>query len=453
MAIGIAVTAAVVSGTALGCIVFNYSKKHLPAHSPNHTDKSVPGLGEWSTGTDVIISNHTEETFELKKAIIQSAKKSIELSPNFAGGVKYRELLDLIDKQMDREKELYVHIIMSEDLLEPADKDMLHTLRVKHTSRFHYLITSRQLLLTPEMHTEENHVKMLVVDGKYFVSGGSGVHDKMVREELPEDLKTQPESVASGLIDKCFRDTDVIGRGDLAQLIRQQFFQLHRIWEFRTTTQDFDRYRPTDDSLTVCKMVDEHEKLRKRVKAKFIVGGPEHRHRNPIALQYAAQITNANRTIKIANLLFNPPAVIKNALRLKQESGIKVVGYFNGTSGKSSAAHYIYALPNRLNYDLLTGAYEYRGVDQLYHKKVALFDDQIAIVGTYNLGIKSADCDYECVFVIDDTQVAADIAEGLNQDAAKSKLLENENLAMVQQGIGHQFKGWVVSGALGNFFG
>lgn len=220
---------------------------------------------------------------------------------------------------------------------------------------------------------------------------------------------------ANSLLGNGFRDTDLIGHGQIAQTMRNEFFNLFRIWEHRMLGTAENRYFGSETKKTSsCPLFHQEEGLIRNCQMKYIISGPEHRARNPISRELAHLMRKAKKEIRIANLLFNPDATIRTACSFAKKKGIKITGYLNGTK---SLSHYLYALPNRLNYDLLTEAYEYHAPEQLYHKKVTTIDGRYTMVGSFNLGVKSARCDYESVAIIDDPRIAAAMNRALDVDA------------------------------------
>ena len=188
-----------VVGAAIGCIVgllyllvdlvfkkvFSSSHYQTVLSDPPVQDPTHPKIGRY-THAYLLVSNVSDESFEWKKELIRNAESSIELSGNFAGGQPFQEVLALIETRMREKPNLRVHLILSRDLLENPDIEKLRELA--KSPNFSYLITDRIYTPLPTPHSEENHVKMLVVDGKYFVVGGSGIHPKLVREEPPESM-------------------------------------------------------------------------------------------------------------------------------------------------------------------------------------------------------------------------------------------------------------------------
>lgn len=430
----------------------NFVYSLFKLHKYRHNFQPTPGtklLGVF-TETDLRLSNNAKDSFEWKMEIIRNAKKSIELSGNFAGGAKFREVLDLIETRLEKCPELKCHLILSRDLLDAKDLNKLDELSKKYPDRFQHLITDRIYTPLPSPRSEENHVKLLVVDEKYFVTGGTGIHKKMAREELDRSRDVK-KRINISVIDRAFRDSDIIGAGDVAVSMRQQFFELYKIWEYRMTGVEKSRYHAIDGPRGYCIKFHNQRGLFEKSKLKFIVGGPEHRNNNPITREYVHLINKSKKDVQMGNLLFNPDKPIRQALKEKKNEGVPVTAYVNGTGGGSPAAHYIYALPNRYNYDIVTDAYEYQTPDQLYHKKVATFDGETTLIGSYNLGVKSAICDYETVCVIEDERVTRVMNEVFQEDAKRSKHLEGETLASKRRW--NRIRGTLTIGLLGSFFG
>lgn len=426
-----------------------YSHRYRLAFEPAVNNPNAPKLGEYSQ-VDLRVSNHATESLEWRKALISSAQQSIEYSANFAGGRVFREVLQLMEKQMTKFPELKCHILLSSDLLEQQDKDYLVEIK-KAYPNFNYLITDRIYTTSPEILSEENHVKMLVVDGQYFVMGGTGMNEKMSREEAP-NTTSEAEPFSAKFIDKAFRDTDIIGYGNAAQTMRNQFFNLYRIWEHRMTGKDTDHYFPTDSKKAgKCDLFHEETGLIKKSSLKYVVGGPEHRQKNPISSEIARLAERAEKDIKIANLLFNPDKIVRKALKMAKNKGLSIQGYFNGTGKSSSSGHYLYAFTNRHNYKLVTEGFEYQKKDQLYHKKIMTVDSRYTVVGSFNLGVKSAKFDYENVCVIDDSRVADLMNAALKDDAKVSKRLTADQLT--NQKKANALQSFLTINLIGNLFG
>ncbi|MBS0655367.1 MAG: phosphatidylserine/phosphatidylglycerophosphate/cardiolipin synthase family protein [Verrucomicrobia bacterium] len=377
---------------------------------------------------DVSLTSTADEGFEWKKKLIASATETIELSANFAGGSSFREILQLIDMKMEANPRIKTHIILSVDLVEKADDEMLSVLKKKFGSRFEYLKTDRHFKLALQPYTEENHVKMLVVDGKYFVGGGTSIHPQMVRESNPATQQHKEEpTLAAQALDSCARDMDIVGESvPLASVMRKQFFNLYRLWEIRTEnkiveSRFFETAGTPDHSLEL-----EH----KSVRMKCIVGGPEHRGNNPIVGAYAKSITKAKKQVRLANWMFRPTKPIRDALEAARtgDAKKKIIGYIDGDDGTNSAGKMVRIIPSRNNYPLLDKVYEARTPDQTYHKKVATFDNSHMIIGSFNFSKKSANFDHEIVFKIKNERVTGQCNQILKEDARRANKITRETI-------------------------
>src|SRR5262249_28447348 len=94
-------------------------------------------------------------------------------------------------------------------------------------------------------------------------------------------------------------------------------------------------------------------------------------------------------------------------------------------------------------YPLVGKVYEYYKEHQLYHKKVATFDDTHMMIGTFNLGSKSAKFDHEIAFVIKDPRVTKECKRVLKEDAKQSTKLTGNEIATAS--IWTKFLGFVIS--------
>lgn len=454
MGIGFAVAAGAIAIYALSIVIFRAIQKHKFDFSlkPQLNDPTAPKLGEYSKA-DLRVSNHVTESFEWKKQLIASAKSSIELSANFAGGESFREVLLLIESRMDKYSELKTHILVSDDLLEKLDKEELKRLDEKFAGRFNYLITGRVITSEPFYLTEENHLKTLIVDGQYCSDGGSGIHPRMVREQCIDQESDPNETFPAKLLAKSFRDTDVFGYGEIAKTKRNQFFNLYHIWERRMRGKAEHRYFEVKGEKGVCELFHQPEGLIKDCTISYIVSGPEHRKKNPITREIASLIKNAKTSFTVASFLFNPGKKLRNAFikAKKKNENLKVVGYVNGTPKGCRIDHWAFTQQNRPNYDLLDTVHECQRKDVLYHKKVFVVDDEICLLGSSNVSRKSEDCDNEAMIKVISREFVQEINKGLEEDHAHSVTFEKERV--IKRRLAGWLPGKVVEAVLGYICG
>lgn len=418
-------TAAVVTATVIISVeLFRqiwgaaYEDEKMNSVLPKKILNAIPDNGpklDVESPVDLRLSTHVTEAFEWKKKLIETAEQSIEISPNYVGGAAFIEFLKIIERRMEERPNLKVHMIFSIEMLEKEDKIYLERL-IKNFPNFKCLPTSAQIHLSSANWTSENHTKLLIVDEKYFVMGGSGINNPQVTEETPFDYK--PKNLVNRFImPKSFRDTDVIGEGVVATKMRTEFFKLYSIWEQRTTGSTRSYYFPVNGIKGTNLEFSQPEGLIKQVKLKLYVGGPEHLGENPITNAIVQHIQSAQKTIRIVNSQFNPDTKIAEAIKIARKvRKVKVIGQFNGNISKEMVVY-----PSRANYGLLDQVYEYTNGGTMLHHKIQIIDDKKVIIGSYNLSNKSSYFDHEIAVIIDDERVADKINDSLDIDITKSQ--------------------------------
>ena len=387
--------------------------------------ESLPPLSEPRVGkyykADLCLAKTADEGYTWKKTFIRSAESSIELSVNYAGGKEFQKTLRLIEERLQKKERLRVHLLLNPEFLEPEDETKLAFLQETYKDRFTYLIRPTQVYFSRGPHTEENHVKMLVVDEKYFVSGGTSIQPRLSRETQGgrPDVKT-PKAVFSRTLDPSSRDNDIVGESeDVAKVMRRQFFNLFQISQRRVLNQPTkSRFFPFEGTKGKCLAFDKSGPIR-GAKMKVIVGGPEHWRDNPITKQYVKRINKAKQSIDLASLEFWPHKTIREALKNKKAIPIRL--HLGGTADKSSSGRCMQIYRSRVYYEIPTKVYEYQVKKQMYHKKIAVFDDTHTIIGSYNLGKKSALYDQEMICVVKDKRVAQAVKEVLTEDEKRSR--------------------------------
>lgn len=417
-----------ITASVVGAVVFPLllPKPHLIEKCPHETvaanRKDSPPLGA-KLQTDVIISNDVSETFAWKKELIASAEESIECSFNYAGGEKLRELLLLMQNRLLNKPNLKIHLIISSDFLEKSDRQWLNTIQKTFPERFHYLITERLQKGPPHLTTEENHVKFLVIDEKYFVIGGSGVHSRMVNTDNTRSSSDSESFFIKQTIELAFRDSDVIGRGrgeaNIAKSIRSEFFNLYLVWAYRmkkNLSEDEGRLFPITHN-HVCKKFDSNTGKIENVTTRFLVCAPEF-PKNPIDETLAKLIVSARGEVNIANLHYVPSDTIRSAL---QQTKARKAGHFNGALGPVKST---YVLQNRQFYGDLDSVYELNVTGECYHKKVLTFDGEIAFCGSYNLGRMSHEAAYESGLIFEDKFVTKLFDSGIDEDIKQAKKVD-----------------------------
>lgn len=401
------------------CVYQKRFLRELPAEGGHKVSSESGKIGKYYEA-DVRLISRADRSLEWKKALIESAQESIEISANFAGGSSFREVLDCIEHKMDEKERVKTHMILSVDLLEDEDYAFLKKLQEKFGDRFQLLVTDRHYKLGLDLHTEENHIKMVVVDGKYFVGGGTSIHPRFCREEYNPDLDDEKPTPAAQLLEQASKDADVVGKSPkIAQALRDQFFNLYRVWEIRTTQTDHpSRYFDLKGPAGHIQRFEDEPGLVRNARMKALVCGPEHHGNNAIVQQYEKRILAAKDEIRLANLMFRPTKKVRNALK---RATARRIAHLNGINPDSLIGTKTHTHGGRRYYSLLDTVYEYQGRNQTYHKKVAVFDNTHMIIGSFNLGKKSAKFDHELCFVLKNSEMATQCKKALRQDKKTAK--------------------------------
>lgn len=404
------------------------SEYHFKRTLPHDPPCEGPFVGKYYEAK-LLVSEQADESYKWKEKLIQSAEKSIELSASFGGGAEYQHLLFLIEEQMKKKEELKVHLLVSSTLLEPENQKKLQELVTRYPSRFFFQETEVLLHVDGEIHTEENHVKLLVVDEKYFVMGGTNIHPNLSHETETTRFSSQSQSAAvNWTLAKTVRDNDIVGEGEMtAHVMRKQFYHLFQLYNMHSMNKPAgDQFFPVVGAKGECEEFQKAHPL-EGVRMKVIVGGPEHRDDNPITRQYVTRIRKAKRSIVLDNMQFYPHETIQQALLHKKEEKVPVTLVTGGTMSALGCLTQVMA--SRVHYDLSTKVYEYQVPGQLLHKKMALFDDRHALIGSYNLGKKSSLYDHEMVCVIKDERIHDRFAKIVEEDISRSREVSKGSLS------------------------
>ena len=365
---------------------------------------------------NIRVLNDAPLAHEWKKQLIDSANESIELSVSHGGGDALRDILKHIANNLIDKPNLRAHIVVTDGptgLLVDEDRKMFHDLHERFPDRFQYVFAQNTFHLSPCCHMEENHVKLLVVDEKYYQVGGTNIHSGLIRETYHPNLEDKVLAPTGEMLSKGSRDLDTVAESEaLARGLRRQFFNLFHIYESRQKKESKNRFFAIDEKHRGrCELFHTEEGLTKNVRMKFVCGGSEHGTDNPITREYVKRIEKSTKEIHLANLSFFPVKKIYNALKKKKEGAAVPITYVgNGSNGKLARLAQLVAA--RGNYDCVTEAYEYGKDDMLskrhghddmlYHLKVGLFHGKNVhtVVGSANLGRKSGEFDHELVVVI-----------------------------------------------------
>lgn len=404
----------------------------------------------------IVACENSLEMLEWDLEFIRHARQSVELSACYTGGTVLKKILTVVAERLESVPSLKVHILACPTFFDAKDKLMIQSLQRQYPNNFNLQLTASVMSYIPDYSAIDNHVKCLIVDEKYFSVGGTNF-DEVLCTDGRYTPPRNPERESAGLNlpggPAGVRDQDVVGAGPLAKELREHFFLLYAVWEeYLKTFQNFhknphdlkekSRYFSLDASILkpFVERFEFSDSLVEVKQAKMILSGAMDKP-NRITSEYLKLIQNAKKEIFIGNLYFSPVDSVMNALKGAINRDVQVNVITNGVGGNAPEYTQFFAWANRIHYvplmygrdfhfwEIGTAAkasvknahiYEYNIKDIVYHKKVMVVDERYTIIGSYNLGIRSDQSDFELVLVIDSEPLAKKVKAVLKTDVTLS---------------------------------
>lgn len=388
---------------------------------------AVVGVGQWTYDNSILITKSARETTDWKLKFIQEANHSVEISGSICGGKVFREALKAIEQRIKANPHFQAHILSTNDLLEKEDKKLIEDLKKAYPRNFHCLQTPAEIV--SKLYRRENHVKVLIVDEKYYILGGTNYQDRLSEESAPNK---SPNNILDNLLGTGSSDMDVVGRGKTtSQTLRREFFKLYALLEKKKENlpQLKNHYSPVPSNNLRPKAsiaaFEQNENVDHRVKIKALVSGAE-TQQNGHVKEIARLIGKSDKSITVAQMYFHPQKEIASALKKKQIP-IKVLTASSSTKAPLANQFYVYAnqrytakLLNRSDKIKISA---YQNGKNIFHKKVAVFEkhDKPAqtVIGSFNWGGKGH-IDYELSLAIKNDHVAKKVLQVIDQDHLKS---------------------------------
>lgn len=391
------------------------------------------------------------EMFDLAITLIRRAESRIEIAGCIMGGSICQQLLTELQNRLKEVPDLVVNVMGCPIILENEDRDKINELKALFPNRFNFLYTHDIPVVVPNFATIHCHIKFVVIDERYFSYGGTNFDEVLCSDGRFTPPKTPRPGLARTNLQAGARDQDVVGVGPMAIELRKLFYTLWAMWDEtyqgRSFNRDPDAFKDmiqvppvAEDRRCYAQEFESNPKLLTMPSLKFIFSGPMHKD-NLISQEYVRLINEAKSEIVIGNLYFNPKVSILDALKSASQRGVSTTLITNGPRDTSPMSCSYFCWANRINYvpmfygrdyhfwetskassDPLRPVkiYEYLVNDILYHKKVLIVDRHIVILGSYNLGIKSDEWDYESVIIFDSEEMAADLLQILETDKSLS---------------------------------
>ncbi|MFQ5730054.1 MAG: phospholipase D-like domain-containing protein [Waddliaceae bacterium] len=428
------VLGAVVGGAIGVCLVIAggvsfiiFRLKHEHRHHPISTSglkfpEDTPSLGKFHEDHHVLVTKNSKETTEWKLDLIDQVEHFLEMSVSIGGGPTFRKALKKIQSLIERKPHVKVHLLTTHNLLEKEDTKLLKKLAKDYPDNFRYCITPLIPEVFPRPQQVESHPKIMVVDEKYFVVGGTNLQEELIQEGLTKPKRRKGRKRIQNQISSASRDMDVVGYGPLAKTLRREFFKLYANWEYRTARKKPKKlnnyYTPIPEGAKRASFskLEQHPGLVHNVKIKAVVSSPENQFNN-CTDEYERVIKSAKKTISLANMYFVPaPAICKALSEASDRCRVTLITNSKGKNGPPSGKFFVYG--SRLNYPLImktedtkSRIFEYSVPDTVYHPKRCTADGKTTVIGSYNTGPKSHSCDYEITLTLDSEEVVKKIDE------------------------------------------
>lgn len=400
----------------------------------------------------IIVCDNGLEKFHWDLEFLSQAQHSVEALVCFFGGSTACTLLEAIAARMQEVPSLQVHLLASPTMITHQNWKMIDSLRTRFPGNFHIEFSTQIAKLLPDITSIDNHVKLFVVDETYFSGGGTNCEEHHCSDGTYTPIrKKNVELPTDPMLPAGMRDQDIVGIGPLATTLRNLFFQLYALWKEYGETHclledpaQFYLPDPVEQREYLCvDRFEQSDRIREidSENIRIVVAGP-HQSSNVITQEYVHLIESAQEEIILSHLYFFPVQPIFDALMQAVNRGVKLTLITNGLEADSCSAANFFVWANRISYlpmfygetfhfwDAIkvaslpaknTTIYEYSVPDVMLHKKTMLVDRRHFVVGSYNLGMKSAYGDYELILVIDSTEVAEDVLEVHRVDLAHSR--------------------------------
>ncbi len=240
-----------------------------------------------------------------------------------------------------------------------------------------------------------NHRKIVVIDGKIGYTGGFNVKDMYI------------EGVEWGI----WKDVHIRIEGTGVQGL-QSIFILD--WYFT-----YKEYLDSDDLFPEVKHSG-------KVPLQVVASEPLGEHRIIMQGMFQA-ITRAKRSVYIETPYFVPTDSILTAIQVTAMSGIEVIMVLPGRSDNMKVQ---YASNSYIQQLLCANVKIYRYQKGFIHSKMMVIDDELTIVGSSNMDIRSFDLNFEDMVFLYNKEVSSQAKAIILQDIEDSyPLTEKEWLA------------------------
>lgn len=240
-----------------------------------------------------------------------------------------------------------------------------------------------------------DHRKILIVDGHTGFTGGLNIGDEYA-------------AVAGG--EPAWRDAHVQVEGPVVRDLGAVFLES---W-FRADGPDLPWHAFLAEEPPVCG----------EARCAILADGPVYRRRRMRELVIRA-LKNSERVVTLASPYFAPGRRVLDALARASQRGVNVDLLLAGETDHPLLRRATRSILPRL---LAAGVGVYEYEKTMMHGKLAVFDDEWAVIGSSNLDRQSFEHSYEVNLIIEGGGIPALLREAFRRDLAFSRRLDEHSL-------------------------
>lgn len=371
----------------------------------------------WGSSTYLLDDNH--ETRQLRLDLINNAQHSIHFVAFYIrDDTTTKEMVDALIAASRRGVEVRVMVDATSQYTSPAGYRSLQQMAQAGAEviPFNPIIEWAGVRFSTSGLTANRrlHEKMLIVDGKEAIVGGRNVGDEYY-------------------LDGRWRDVDVYVDGPgVARIQRKYLFiwDTHSALEHQASCRNqakFGFYCP----LTDAKLVDDPSYFPEleasgTARTRAIYSAPFLQETSLGYFTTLALIRGAKESITIANAYFVPPRRLRKHLRAAAERGVKVRVLTN--SKTSTDGWWMYYASLNYHKELIGSGieiYQYDGTETM-HSKAMVIDNELAVIGSFNLDPRSAIDNTEFLLLVHDSDTVDDLRRSIDDDITRSTLASDD---------------------------
>jgi cardiolipin synthase len=254
------------------------------------------------------------------------------------------------------------------------------------------------------------HHKILVCDGIYALVGGINISNRY--NDMPED--------------PAWLDWAILIEGDVAYELHKLCNLFYSKWNKKVVHMDKKMILSKINTSLHCPM---------RIRRNDWV-----MNLNQISASYMEMLKNAQQEIIIMSSYFIPSDFIRASLIAAIKRGVSIKLILASTSDIGIAKYaekYLYAWALRQGIII----YEYK--TNILHGKIAVCDNRIVTVGSYNINDISALASIELNIDVEENKFATNVNEQLNEIIEKDCIRVDSKLFYASQGLIEKFLQWL----------